>query len=83
MTAVVLLMMKTPVLRMYQQSQGDTDEEVEMQHNDHDVIIDHEKLPYQEFGLINENKAARLMVRLSVSESNFSMVCKLPFSRFY
>ena len=54
MTAVVLLMMKTPVLRMYQQSQGDTDEEVEMQHNDHDVIIDHEQLPYQEFGL-NDN----------------------------
>ena len=27
--------------------------------------------------------AARLMVRLSMSESNFSRLCKLAFSRFY
>ena len=32
--------------------------------------------------LVNSG-AARLMVRLSVSESNFSRLCKLAFSRFH
>lgn len=57
MTAVVIfLIRKAPVLRMTlcKHSREDTDKEVEVQDNDRDVIIDHETLPYQEFGLIDD-----------------------------